>query len=224
MVQKNKTTNMKNLIRAYNDFSLWEIKEKNELHQINQFVLKVYYYHHLRQEVYPKNELLKMVQEDVDSLSNSSYYVAYDNEKHIVGTVKTQKWNQITSLTIEKDFGVNLKMLIKSLPFKPKEIYHIGRFAIDQDMVRKNTNLHQNRLTILKLLMYYALIAVYKEKSNIFLSECDYKLFSKLNFLGIYPQKLGVPIMYLGSKTIPVFCDYSGIKDFFNQNKNLIYV
>jgi len=46
-------------------------------------------------------------------------------------------------------------------------------------------------LTILKLLMYYALISVYKEKSNIFLCECDYKLFSKLNFLGIYPQKLG---------------------------------
>jgi len=77
-----------------------------------------------------------MVQEDVNSLSNSSYYVAYDNEKQIVGTVKTQKWNQITSLSIEKDFGVNLKMLIQSLHCKPKEIYHIGRFAIDQNMVR----------------------------------------------------------------------------------------
>jgi hypothetical protein len=215
---------MKNLIHAHNDFSLWEIKEKNELQQINQFVLKVYYYHHLRQKVYPKNELLKMVQEDVDSLSNSSYYVAFDNEKQIVGTIKTQKWNQITCLSIEKDFGVNLKKLIQSLPFKPNGIYHIGRFAIDQDMIRKNANLQQNRLTILKLLMYYALISVYKEKSNIFLCECDYKLFSKLNFLGIYPQKLGIPKGYLGSKTIPVFCDYNGIKDFFNQNKNLIYV
>ena len=39
---------MKNLIRAYNDFSLWEIKEKNELHQINHFILKVYYHHHLK--------------------------------------------------------------------------------------------------------------------------------------------------------------------------------
>ncbi len=49
MILKNKTNNMKNLIHAHNDFSLWEIKEKNELQQISQFVLKVYYYHHLRQ-------------------------------------------------------------------------------------------------------------------------------------------------------------------------------
>ena len=165
-----------------------------------------------------------MIQEDIDSLSNSTFYVVYDNEKQIIGTIKTQKWNQITSLSIEKDFGVNLKKLIQSLPFKPKEIYHIGRFAIDQNKVRENFKLQQNRLTILKLLMHFALLPVCSEKSNIFLCECDYKLFSKLEIMGIHPQKLGVPKMYLGSKTLPIICNHSGIKDFFNQNKNLNHV
>lgn len=224
MLITNKTKTMKNLIRAYNDFSLWEAKERDELHQLDQFVLKVYYYHHLRQDDYPKNELLKMIQEDVDSLSNSSYYVAYDNEKQIVGTIKTQKWNQIISLSIEKDFGVNLKKLIQRLPCKPKGIYHIGRFAIDQNLIRGNSGLMRNRLTILKSLMYCALFPVFEKKSNIFLCECDDKLLSKLKFLGIYPRVIGSPKVHLGSKTIPIYCGHDDIKEFFNQKYKLSYV
>lgn len=215
---------MRNLICAYNDFSLWEIKEKNELHQLDQFVLKVYYYHHLKQNFYPKNELSVMIQEDIDSLTNSSFFVAFDNNMQIIGTIKLQKWDGENELSIEKDFKVDLKEILRSLPSKPKQIYHIGRFAIDQNLIRRDPGLAQNRLKILKSLMYYALFPVYENKSNIFLCECDNKLLSKLRFLGIFPEVIGSPKIHLGSKTFPIFCGYDGIKEFFNQNNCLSYV
>src|SRR5690554_461190 len=192
---------MKNLIRIYNDFSLWEIKEKKELHNLDHFVLKVYYYHHLKQNNYPKKELLMMIQEDIDSLPNSSFFVAYDNISQIIGTIKLQKWDGATKLSIENDFKVDIKSFVGRLPIKPEQIYHIGRFAIDQSLIRENSSLMRNRLTILKSLMYCALLPVYKEQSNLFFCECDDKLLSKLNILGIYPQVIGNPKFHLGSKT-----------------------
>lgn len=215
---------MRNLICAYNDFSLWEIKEKNELHQLDQFVLKVYYYHHLKQNFYPKNELSVMIQEDIDSLTNSSFFVAFDNNMQIIGTIKLQKWDGENELSIEKDFKVDLKEILRSLPSKPKQIYHIGRFAIDQNLIRRDPGLTQNRLKILKLLMYYALFPVFEKKSNIFLCECDDKLLTKLKLLGIYPQVIGPPKVHLGSKTLPIYCNHDGIKEFIKQNDCLSYV
>jgi len=76
----------------------------------------------------------------------------------------------------------------------------------------------------MKLLMYYALLPVYQGNSNIFFCECDEKLYSKLNLLGIYPQIIGSPKVYLGSKTLPIYCNKSGISSFINQNKHLNHV
>jgi len=215
---------MRNLICAYNDFSLWEIKERNELPYLDQFVLKVYYYHHLKQNYYPQDELSMMIQEDNDSLMNSSFFVAYDNSRRIIGTIKLQKWDGENELSIEKDFKVDLKKIIRSLPLKPRQIYHIGRFAIDQNLIRRDPGLTQNRLKILKSLMYYALFPVFEKKSNIFLCECDEKLLTKLKFLGIYPQVIGPPKVHLGSKTLPIYCNHDGIKEFIKQNDCLSYV
>jgi hypothetical protein len=69
--------------------------------------------------------------------------------------------------------------------------------------------------------MYYALLPVFNNRLNIFFCECDEKLFTKLNFLGLYPQIIGAPKDYTASKTIPNYCDYDGIKNFFYQNKSI---
>jgi hypothetical protein len=215
---------MKELVKNFNTFSVCKITGKMELEKLSKLVISVNYKHHLNQHFYPHNEFKKIYQEDIKALGDSVFYAIYDDKDEIFASVKCQKWNHVAVLAIEKDFNVDLRYFIHGLGFQPREVFHIGRFVIDQDKIRKSKSLRQNRLHILKLLMYFAMLPVYSNKSNIFFCECDEKLFTKLNFLGLFPQIIGEPIEYMGSKTIPIYCDYNGIKNFFNQNKNINHV
>lgn len=215
---------MKELVKEFDAFSVWKITQKNELEKLSRLVIAVNYKHHLNQTTYPEDEFQKVYSEDILAFADSNFYAVYNNLDEIIAAIKCQKWDNSMVLSIEKDFKVNLTYFIHGLNFQPFEIFHIGRFVIDQDKIRKNTSLRKKRINILKLLMYYALLPVFKNQTNIFFCECDEKLFSKLNFLGLYPQRIGPPKEYMGSKTIPVCCDYNGIKDFFYQNKNLSHV
>jgi len=215
---------MKELVKEFDAFSVWKITGKTELKKLSRLVISVNYKHHLNQYSYPQNEFKKIYLEDVQALSDSIFYAIYDDKNEIFASVKCQRWNNSTVLAIEKDFMVDLRYFIHGLNFQPHEVFHIGSFVIDQDKIRKNKSLRQRRLNILKLLMYYALLPVFNNRLNIFFCECDEKLFTKLNFLGLYPQIIGVPKEYMGSKAIPIYCDYNGIKNFFYQNKNISHV
>jgi len=140
---------MKNLIRAYNDFSLWEVKERNELHLLDQFVLKVYYYHHLKQNYYPQNELSVMIQEDIDSLTHSSFFVAYDNSRQIIGTIKLQKWDGENELSIEKDFKVDLKEI-----FIRFIVYVIIQYSISPTKLNNHLDIEFSFETIFTFMEY----------------------------------------------------------------------
>lgn len=215
---------MKDLVKNFDAFSVWRIIGKTELKKLSSLVIDVNYKHHLNQHYFPQEELKKIYLEDVASLPDSRFYAIYDGKGEIIAAVKCQKWNYSTVLAIEKDFMVDLKYFIHGLNFEPREVFHIGRFVIDQDKIRKNKDLNQKRLSILKLLMHYALLPVFENSSNIFFCECDEKLYSKLNFLGLYPKIIGSPKVYLGSKTIPIYCDHHGIEKFFYTSKNTEYV
>ena len=215
---------MKNLIMDYDAFSIWRIIGKSELKKLSRLVIDVNYKHHLNQLTFSNDEFEKIYQEDVTALPDSRFYAIYDRTGEIVAAVKCQKWNYSSALAIEKDFNVDLEYFIKGLNFEPREVFHIGRFVIDQDNIRRNKDLQQKRLTILKLLMYYALLPVYRNRSNIFFCECDEKLFSKLNFMGLYPKIIGYSKEYIGSRTIPIYCDYIGIEKFFQIIKITEYV
>jgi hypothetical protein len=215
---------MKNLVMNYDAFSVWRIIGKTELKKLSHLVVDVNYKHHLNQLSFPHEEFEKIYHEDVCALPDSRFYAIYNKMGDIIAAVKCQRWNHLTLLPIEKDFTVDLKSFIKGLNFEPHEVFHIGRFVIDQDIIRRNKDLQQKRLTILKLLMYHALLPVFKNSSNIFFCECDEKLFSKLNIMGLYPKIIGSPKVYIGSKTIPIYCDYSGINKFFQTNKITEYV
>jgi hypothetical protein len=215
---------MKKLVKNFGEFSLWKITELSELQQVDQFILHVYYYHHLKESFYPQQELQDMIKDDIRALPNSSFFVLIDDEEEIVGTIKSELWDNKKKLPIEKDFKVDLNRFIQGLSHQPQKVFHIGRFAIDQDIINKKIALRKKRLTILKLLMYYALLPVMENSSNIFICECDQKLFSKLNLLGLYPHVVGNSKLCMGSYTVPIYCDNEGIKDFFIQHKQIEYV
>lgn len=214
---------MKKLLKSYKDFSLWQVKDEKELFKIDHFVLNVYYKHHLKQE-YPKHELQKMIFEDTETMHSSMFYVIYDNKGEIVGTIKSQTWDKKAVLSMEKDFNVDIKYLISSLPDKPKEIIHVGRFAINQEKIRSSNALKRNRISIMKMLLLHALLPVNKCNTNMALCECDEKLNFGLKTLGINTEILGEAKVHLGSTTIPICSYHSGIKNFINENKHLCYV
>ena len=215
---------MKNLIKDYDAFSIWRIMSKTELKKLSRLVIDVNYKHHLNQLSFSHEEFEKIYQEDVTALSDSIFYGIYDRKDEIIAAVKCQKWNYSAVLPIERDFSVDIKYFIQGLNFEPREVFHIGRFVIDQDNIRRNRDLQQKRLTILKLLMYHALLPVFENSSNIFFCECDEKLYTKLNFMGLFPKIIGSPKEYIGSKTIPIYCDYPGFNKFFHTNKIAEYV
>jgi hypothetical protein len=76
----------------------------------------------------------------------------------------------------------------------------------------------------MKLLMCCALIPISKENSNIFFCECDEKLLNTLPLLGLHTHVIGKPKVYLGSKTLPVYGEQSGMTEFIGHNKYLSYV
>lgn len=209
------------LLKNFEAFTLTQIKHEEELWPITKFILNVYYKHHKNPMSYPQYEFDNMLKEDCNTLQNSFFYVIRDEYGEIVGTIKSQKWDRKSTLCIQKDFNVNLQTFVNGLSHCPNEIFHIGRFAIDQDIIRKNNKLRSQRITILKILMYHALLPIVKNPSNIFFCECDEKLYSKLNYMGLFPEKIGATKFCMGSNTVPVYCNNEGIIQFFNQNQSL---
>ncbi|WP_319229237.1 hypothetical protein [Draconibacterium orientale] len=215
---------MKRLVEDFGYFSLKRIIDANDLRELNMFVLYNYYNHHLKHGLYPEHELVQMINEDSEAFSHSLYYVICDSNNELVGSIKLQEWDHKKLLCIQYEFDVDLFHFIDNLDNTPNKVFHIGRFAIDQEKIKSNKELRKRRLTILKLLMYHALLPVMANSSNIFFCECDEKLCSKLNLMGVYPEIIGKPKLCMGSMTIPIYCDNSRIQDFFHKQKKLSYV
>lgn len=209
------------IITKFDSFTLMQIQNQQELLPVAQFILNIYYKHHGNLNSYSTKELDDMVREDSNTLKNSFFYIIQDEYGEIVGTIKSQKWDRKSTLCIQKDFNVDLSQFVNSLSYWPKEIFHIGRFAIDQNRIRQNNKLRSQRITILKLLMYQALQPVAEDPSNIFFCECDEKLYSKLHYMGLFTERIGETKFCMGSNTVPIYCNNEGMLQFINLNQSL---
>jgi hypothetical protein len=106
----------------------------------------------------------------------------------------------------------------------PNKVWHIGRFAIDQEELIADKHLKSRRITILKLLLFSAFKHVADDEDSIAIAECDSKLFEKLRLFKICSEILGEPKTYLGSLTLPIYNTSAGVKEFVESNKELCYV
>ena len=207
------------IIKKFDSFTLMQVEKEQELLPVAQFILNIYYNHHKNLNSYSSNELNNMIREDSNTLKSSLFYVIRDNYGEIVGTIKSQRWDRKTILCIQKEFNIDLQQFVSNLSHLPKEIFHIGRFAIDQNRIRQNKTLSYQRITILKLLMYKALQPVAEDPSNIFFCECDEKLHSKLHHMGLFTERIGASKFCMGSNTVPIYCNNKGMIPFIHQNQ-----
>lgn len=170
------------------------------------------------------DELRKAVNEDFQYLPDSHCYAIYSSSQKLIGYIRALKWNNCDVLPIVKDFNVDLSSFISGLRPSPDEVWHIGRFVIDQEEIRHDEKLMNKRITILKLLLFCAFTHIANAENGIALAECDSKLYTKLKLLGIDSTVIGKSQMYFGSETIPIYNTSRGVRNFVESNKSICYV
>ncbi|MCZ4694073.1 hypothetical protein DWB61_02775 [Ancylomarina euxinus] len=210
------------LLNDFQDFSLWLVSH-DHLNEVSSFILRVNHQVHLNSNIINYSDLLKTRKLDLDSYSSSFFYAIKNRKHEIVGTIKAQKWDGNSRLPIEDDFDVKVVDVLNELSYTPHEVWHIGRFAIDQQRIKTDPFLRKNRVVILKLLMVNALQHIYANLTNILIAECDKKLFDKLRLMEIYSSQIGDSKFYLGSETVPMFNTAIGVKKFVEQHIALCY-
>lgn len=145
---------------------------------------------------------------------NAFYYAILANGE-ILGTIRTVKWDHTTPIPMEEIFGISINNVL--IPNNSnKTIWHIGRFAID----RKTR--HNLSSQLLKMLLMYSIEPICHSQSGIVLAECDVKLLKIINKLGIKTKVLADPVLYLGSKTVPILSERDDLLFFYNKNINLM--
>ncbi|MDE5423347.1 hypothetical protein L3073_14095 [Ancylomarina sp. DW003] len=210
------------LLNDFQNFSLWLISQEY-LHEVSRFILRINHQVHLNSNIINYSDLVRTKKMDLESFPTSFFYAIKNRKNEIVGTIKAQKWDGNCKLPIEDDFEIKVDDVLNELNYKPNEVWHIGRFAIDQQKIKTDPFLRKNRVTILKLLMANALQHIYAERTNILIAECDKKLFDKLQLMEIYSSQIGDSKYYLGSETVPMFNTAIGVKRFVEQNNALCY-
>lgn len=209
------------LLNEFKHFSLWLLSKKS-LSELSKFIIYVNNKVHLKTDMVSYPELIKTRKYDLENYANSFFYAIKNSSNEIVGTIKAQKWDGINRLPIEEDFGIEVSNFLETLERKPKEVWHIGRLAIDQEKIKTDRYLRQNRITILKLLLTISLQHITSNSTNIFIAESDKKLFDKLKLLGINSLKLGASKYYLGSETVPIYNNAQGVIKFVDDHKHLL--
>lgn len=192
------------------------ILEKNKLRDLAKFVVEENFSHHIKKPLYLQSFIekeIKYIYDEEFNFSNSKTLIAKNHDGHIIGSIRTLKWNLRDILPIEKMFSIRLKNIIDTSIYN---VWHIGRFAI-----KKGNN--ESQLTLFKTLMTFAISDVCAQSNSIAIAECDIKLLKTLKTLGIEAIPIMDAIHYLGSETVPVILTYNGLKNFYDRHQNLMY-
>ncbi len=186
---------------------------QNELYNMSKFVVTENFNHHAN-EVFPdhyQNDIDSVYKEEMEFLENSKIFAVKTNLGDLMGTIRVLKWDFVSPLPIQKMFGIDPFTCAEGNPIN--EIWHIGRFAIKTGV---------RDINLLKKLLVCAIAPVCDHKDNIVFVEIDAKLLRVLRLMGIKAKVVGESIEYLGSETIPICAPYSGLIDFYNENKHLV--
>jgi len=185
-----------------------------KLYQLAEFVVYQNYKHHTKGvENDYRDEILSVYKEELSYSAYSHILVAATYDDQIIGSIRLMNWDQRQKLPIQTHF--HLASFTHLLPNSRATIWHIGRFAVNSDA--------NCGFTLFKQLMLYAMEPIYENKNDILLAECDNKLLRTMKLMGIQAQRLGEGLKYLGSETTPIYITYSGMADFFQKNRDLLY-
>lgn len=153
-------------------------------------------------------ELVRTIyEEEMIHYHQSSFFVAENHSKTIVGCVRTLKWNKIDQLPIEKVFG--LRVVEHCHISSDSTVWHIGRFATRQGA---------GSIELFKQLIMISISPICEASDSRVFAECDTKLLRTLSKMGIVSETIGEPLVYLGSETVPICIDVNSLKTFYGKH------
>lgn len=194
-------------------FNVTHLKNKNEIIDLAEFVVKENFNHHKQGQLSSnyKNDLLEIYNEEMKFFNNSNIFISRNSKNEINGSIRVLNWNYKDILPIEKIFKIKPLDIIQKNSIK--YIWHIGRFAIKKNITD---------ISLFKKLMVAALTPVCKHENSVVFAECDSKLLRIMNILGIQTIQVGEPINYLGSETIPIHMYFEGLISFYKKHEYLL--
>ncbi len=206
---------MEKRIITFNDYSIWEAGS-DCLWDLSDFIIRENYTHHAgvmcSQEISEKINVI--YNEEQSYCDNSKIYIARDNNRKMIGTIRCLKWDKQQLLPIQKIFGINPINVIPNA--ESCEFWHVGRLA-----VRKGYDFPT--LSVFKTLIMHAIKPIVDCDKGYMIAETDKKLLKCVNSLGMQTIALGEPITYLASETVPICCSKAGLSPFYQRNQYLLH-
>lgn len=203
---------MKQAVFKCKDYCIYKV-DKTYIRAISDFVVNANYMHHFNSsQSVPVEEIETICQEELSYAGSSFLYIAENNDNEMIGCIRLLKWDKKKRLPMEKLFDIQPSLLLAD-PCN-SSIWHVGRFAVHYCK-------GFSHISLFKQLMVLAIAPICKEDTGYMLAECDSKLLRVMNILGIETEKLKEGINYLGSETIPVVANRSGLISFYNRHKYL---
>lgn len=200
------------------NFALYQV-EKKDLEDTVKFSILTNYDHYkdtIERKSFGK-DIKYALSKEISYFNNAVYY-AILHKSQIIGTIRTMVWDRKATLPINEIFGFSLEALQKFGLDSNTTYWHVGRFAIDNKI---STCLN---IRLFKMLMVYAIQPICNQKNSVMIAECDSRLLTVMNKLGIEAKAIGSPINYLGSETIPVIATRENLISYYENNKQLLAV
>lgn len=201
LILLHKKLHMDKMVMCQKGYTISKI-EKSDVFKAVEFVVKTNYKKHSYSVDYKQvhSEISDIVKTEMEIFENSCFYVATSTDGQIIGTLRVQ--------VMKKSFiGFPLDFNLENV----NNIYHIGRFAIDQINDQKLGS------ELFKRMILLAFSHVCQNKNNILVAECDMKLHRVLLRMGIDIIVLGPPFFCLGSETILIYAPYKNIIEYYSK-------
>lgn len=192
---------MKKEIISLDKYIIYQIDE-NEISKAVEFVVKTNYikHHFAIDNKQLELEIAEIIQTEKKIFERSFFYMATTIEGQIIGTLRVFEVD---------DFNTCLPDSIDRRSIN--KVFHIGRFAINQNGGEKLGS------KLFKQMILLAFSHVCQNENNILIAECDIRLHRVLVRMKIDTIKIGNPFFCLGSETISVYATYSSINKYYSK-------
>ena len=203
---------MDRFITSINGLKVW-MAGRDSLHSLCRFVAMENFRHHT--DMTDCNATLtfwteSVYKEEVPYFKDSFYIIVTSEAGEIVGSIRTLNWDAgVCTLPITKIFGSDIidhDYLLR----KYNHIWHIGRFAVNK--------MYASDSSLFKTLMLIAILPIFQYRNGVMIAETDSHLLRVMRLLGIDAEQISDGKEYLGSLTIPILIQQSGLQKFLVDN------
>ncbi|PKV49967.1 hypothetical protein ATE84_2013 [Aquimarina sp. MAR_2010_214] len=206
------------LIKTYGTISLYQIGKSN-LSEFSEFVFKMYSHHYLKKHQWlpDTQELEYMKHSDINQFEDSVYFGFRNSKQELLGTIKATKRTNDIVFPIENEFNISIEQIIEKENLEVNKIWHLGRLAIDSNVLRSQ-NLSLTSRQMLRVLLIHSLGIISYNPNSLMIAESDVLIYQIFRDLGIEMQIVGELRDCLGSPTYPVILTSENIEKWLEEN------